>query len=178
MTTRRSFVASALALAFGTARAHGADEAPAADPAWLRLLPPGWDPQHFVDELGLEAMGDMDPEAQEALQKLRAIWDAAPPNPLVAGEQVTLAGFMVPVQPRAPQIDAFVLLPYFGACIHAPAPPANQMVRVVPATPIPATARGNSAVIVTGVLRLESSPSNLGVVAYGIREAKVEARRA
>jgi hypothetical protein len=121
-------------------------------------------------------MGDMDPEAQEALKKLQALWDAAPANAAMAGHPVQLSGFMVPLDPAAPQIDAFVLMPYFGGCIHAPGPPASQMVRVLPEVPIATSDRGNSAVTVSGTLRIAWSATPMGATAYTIARARVQPR--
>lgn len=44
---------------------------------------------------------------------------------------VTLNGFIVPVEANAQRrITAFFVVPYFGACIHYPPPPPNQIVYV------------------------------------------------
>lgn len=170
MWSRRFFLAACAALAAGSVRAHAGTH----DTAWARLLAPGWDPQRFIDELRLEELGDMDPEAQAALAKLHAIWDAAPPNPALDGTAVRLSGFMVPLGPERPHIERFVLVPYFGACVHSPRPPANQMVRVVPLRPIPASERGNSALVATGILRIRPGPTDLGAAAYEMAGARIE----
>ena len=47
------------------------------------------------------------------------------------GEYVELSGFIVPVEANAErEITAFFIVPYFGACIHYPPPPPNQIVFV------------------------------------------------
>ena len=44
---------------------------------------------------------------------------------------VTLNGFIVPVEANAQRrITAFFVVPYFGACIHYPPPPPNQIVYI------------------------------------------------
>lgn len=44
---------------------------------------------------------------------------------------VKLAGFVVPLEfSDAEVITEFFLVPFFGACIHVPAPPPNQMIYV------------------------------------------------
>ncbi|WP_202262805.1 MULTISPECIES: DUF3299 domain-containing protein [unclassified Alteromonas] len=44
---------------------------------------------------------------------------------------VTLNGFIVPVEANAERrITAFFVVPYFGACIHYPPPPPNQIVYI------------------------------------------------
>jgi len=46
------------------------------------------------------------------------------------GQQVRLAGYVVPLEMGGQKITEFLLVPYVGACIHEPVPPANQIVRV------------------------------------------------
>lgn len=157
-----------LGLAVGAGLVRAADAAPYEATDWPALLPPGWNPQRILDGLGLEGLSDADPEAQEAMKRLRALWDAAPANPGLAARRVQIAGFMLPTSVVGREIREFLLLPHFGACIHAPAPPANQMVRVRPARPIDTAARGTSAVVVSGTLALERSESAFGVAAYAM----------
>jgi len=45
------------------------------------------------------------------------------------GQEVRIAGFVVPVETTAEgRLKEFFLVPYFGACIHVPPPPANQII--------------------------------------------------
>ena len=45
------------------------------------------------------------------------------------GQHVRLPGFVVPVETTADgKLREFFLVPYFGACIHVPPPPANQII--------------------------------------------------
>ena len=46
------------------------------------------------------------------------------------GQLVKLPGFMVPLGGDAHKVTEFLLVPYFGACIHTPPPPTNQIVYV------------------------------------------------
>jgi len=46
------------------------------------------------------------------------------------GQQVRLAGYVLPLEMDGQKINEFLLVPYVGACIHEPVPPANQIVRV------------------------------------------------
>lgn len=46
------------------------------------------------------------------------------------GKQIKIPGFMVPLEDFAEQVSEFLLVPYFGACIHTPPPPPNQIVHV------------------------------------------------
>ncbi|MGR5061932.1 DUF3299 domain-containing protein [Photobacterium sp. DNB22_13_2] len=51
-------------------------------------------------------------------------------NHNVISQDVKLAGFVVPLEWNDYAVTEFLLVPYFGACIHMPPPPANQMVHV------------------------------------------------
>jgi len=46
------------------------------------------------------------------------------------GQQVRLAGYVLPLEMGGQKVTEFLLVPYVGACIHEPVPPANQIVRV------------------------------------------------
>lgn len=46
------------------------------------------------------------------------------------GKTVKIAAFIVPLEDNMQEADEFLLVPYFGACVHTPPPPPNQMVYV------------------------------------------------
>ena len=46
------------------------------------------------------------------------------------GKRVKIPGFVVPLEGTAELTTEFLLVPYFGACIHVPPPPSNQIVYV------------------------------------------------
>ncbi|MSO88828.1 MAG: DUF3299 domain-containing protein [Rhodospirillaceae bacterium] len=46
------------------------------------------------------------------------------------GKLVRIAGFVAPLAFDGGRISEFLLVPYVGACIHVPPPPANQIVYV------------------------------------------------
>ena len=49
----------------------------------------------------------------------------------VDGESVRIPGYIVPLEGDEGTITEFFLVPYFGACIHVPPPPPNQIVHVI-----------------------------------------------
>lgn len=51
------------------------------------------------------------------------------------GKIVRLPGFIVPIDYSGMGITSFILVPYVGACIHVPPPPANQLVLVTTGIP-------------------------------------------
>jgi hypothetical protein len=59
----------------------------------------------------------------------------------------------------------FLLVPYFGACIHTPPPPANQIIHVTSATPIKGF-RTMDAMWASGTLRTAISDTAMGNSGY------------
>ncbi|WP_428517255.1 DUF3299 domain-containing protein [Roseovarius sp.] len=50
------------------------------------------------------------------------------------GKTVQPWGFIVPLDHEGTGVTAFILVPYVGACVHVPPPPANQLVFVTTRT--------------------------------------------
>ena len=46
------------------------------------------------------------------------------------GQDVEIPGYALPLEYTGTEISEFLLVPYVGACIHVPPPPANQIVYV------------------------------------------------
>ena len=134
---------------------------------WEQLIPAGWDPYKDLKALNLDGLKDNDPKADEALKKMRQMWDNAPINPMILGQSVRLPGFMVPLEDLPEGTKEFLLVPYFGACVHSPPPPANQIVHVVLDKPIKRF-RLMDTLWVTGALSATKTDSHMGVASYRI----------
>lgn len=52
------------------------------------------------------------------------------------GADVAIPGFVVPLELDTRKLLSFFIVPYYGACIHYPAPPPNQMIYVQLENPI------------------------------------------
>ena len=87
-------------------------------------------------------------------------------NPDLDGQRVVIPGFVVPLE-RGPDglLDEFFLVPYFGACIHVPPPPPNQIVYVRMRAGA-GLASIEDAQWVTGLLHATSRATDLGAAAY------------
>lgn len=46
------------------------------------------------------------------------------------GQHVRIGGYVVPLDFEATNVTEFLLVPFVGACIHVPPPPANQIIYV------------------------------------------------
>jgi hypothetical protein len=134
---------------------------------WEQLIPAGWDPYKDLKALNLDKLKDNDPKAEEALKKMRKMWDNAPINPLILGQSVRLPGYVVPLEDLATGIKEFLLVPYFGACVHSPPPPANQIVHVLLDKPNKRF-RLMDVVWVSGPLSATKTDSHMGVAGYRI----------
>lgn len=139
---------------------------------WEALVPADWDPMKDLKGLNMSILSDADPRAAAALAKLREAWDNAPINPAIVGQAVRLPGYLVPLEETKDGVKEFLLVPYFGACIHSPPPPANQIVHVLPRTPAKGL-RSMDTVWVTGVLTGTRTDSYMGTSGYRIEATQV-----
>jgi len=75
-----------------------------------------------IDMDGLLAMrGEITAKRKRAMEAV---------NENLNEQQVRLAGYVLPLEMDGLKITEFLLVPYVGACIHEPVPPANQIVLV------------------------------------------------
>lgn len=141
---------------------------------WDALIPEDWRPDKLMADYDAQGLSDDDPRAQELMDKLKALWDEAPVVPELDGRRVRLPGFVVPLEVEPEAIAEFLLVPYYGACIHVPPPPANQTVYVVTAGDRPYRGKLFDTVWVTGTLRVEQSSSELAEAGYRLEATAVE----
>lgn len=91
------------------------------------------------------------------------------------GTAIRLPGYVVPFDFSAEaKYSEFLLVPYFGACLHTPPPPPNQIV-FVKADPAASITNIYDPVWVEGVLKTGEFNSDIGNSAYELTLSKVEA---
>lgn len=139
---------------------------------WDILVPQGWEPFKEFKDMNFQALDDGDPKATAMLKKMRDVWDNAPVNNAIVGQQVRIPGFVVPLEDTKDGMKEFLLVPYFGACIHSPPPPANQIVHVLPKSPAKGL-RSMDAVWITGTLATVRTDSYMGAASYRIEALSV-----
>jgi hypothetical protein len=83
------------------------------------------------------------------------------------GKLVKIPGFVVPLEGNNETTSEFLLVPYFGACIHVPPPPANQIVYVKFSEAVPID-NLYDAVWVTGTLTTKGWEGDLTTVGYSL----------
>lgn len=166
MTMTRTDRPLLLAVLFSVAAA-AASAAPR-ELLWDDLMPPDWNPFEKLEALYSEIQGDLMDGSEEADRLMRAYREAvasAPVVPELDGQTVRLPGFVVPLDFEGQEVSEFLLVPYFGACIHTPPPPANQIILVRAAKPVKGM-RTMEPVWVQGTLGVARVGSSMGVSGY------------
>lgn len=159
-----------LVIAFCSPLLHAADAWP--EMKWEQLIPPGWDPAKSFKDLDLSKLQDADPRAMEALDRLKQEWDSAPADPALNGRKLRIAGFALPLERQGDKVTEFLIVPYFGACIHTPPPPANQIIHARSKKPLTGV-RMMGPVWTYGTLSVQRGETTWGVAGYRLDVDKI-----
>ena len=89
------------------------------------------------------------------------------------GKRVAIGGYIVPLDFESTSIKEFLLVPFVGACIHVPPPPANQIIYVKSEKGIEITGPFDP-VTVTGTMKTETAFTGLADAGYSIDAEAVE----
>ncbi len=90
------------------------------------------------------------------------------------GETIRIPGYIVPLAAEiGDQYTEFLLVPYFGACLHTPPPPPNQVL-YVRADPAVTVEELWQPFWIEGVLTTEANENDLGNAAYTVTLSKIE----
>jgi hypothetical protein len=104
---------------------------------------------------------------------MRDTWDNAPTNNARDGQSVRIPGYIVPLEEGKSGVKEFLLVPYFGACIHTPPPPSNQIIHVLPREAAPGL-RSMDTVWINGTLKTLRSDTSMGASGYRMDAVTVE----
>ena len=92
------------------------------------------------------------------------------------GQVVRLPGYIVPIDYSGTGVTAFILVPFVGACVHVPPPPANQLVFVT--TEKPYESEGlYEPVNVIGMFGVSSVSTQLADIGYALSADRIEPYR-
>ena len=146
---------------------------------WKHLVPAGYDPNQLFRkyEKDVSTLRDNDPRAERAAERLRQAWENAPVVATLNNKMVKLAGFVVALEGDGKAVSEFLLVPYFGACIHVPPPPSNQVVLVRTGNKPFKVNQMFDMVSVTGRLRTERARNDLASASYIIEATQVEVHK-
>lgn len=177
-----SLCAALLALALASGLVAAAD-APIVL-KWAQLIPPhapaAPSPKTFFS--GVPSKSDDGgpppppmPEGKFMSMKRRQPGGGAPPAVVAEldGKHVEIGGYVVPLDFEATSVKEFLLVPFVGACIHVPPPPANQIIYVKSAKGFEVTGAFDP-VKVTGTLKTVTAFTGLADAGYSIDAEAVE----
>ncbi|GAL14218.1 hypothetical protein JCM19233_5230 [Vibrio astriarenae] len=94
-------------------------------------------------------------------------------RPELNGSKVRIPGFVIPLEGDANKVTEFLLVPYFGACIHVPPPPPNQIIYVNYPEGAPVQQLWD-VIYVVGTLKTETVDHELAETAYVIEGMGIE----
>ena len=143
---------------------------------WEDLMPEDWDPFSGLDALLSDDVQNLADDSAQAETLMNAYREAVRSAPVVGeldGRQVRLPGFVVPLDFQEMETSEFLLVPYFGACIHVPPPPSNQIVYVRTVAGYPLEELFDP-VWVTGVIRTQAHLNEVGDAGYTMQATIIE----
>ncbi|WP_228151204.1 DUF3299 domain-containing protein [Tamilnaduibacter salinus] len=133
---------------------------------WPELMPPE-DLEMLETMPQIEHTGDGPPQLPDAIMegRVRTELDQTP---------IRIPGFVVPLTASPDQtITEFFLVPYYGACIHVPPPPPNQIIHVTYDDGFQIEALYNP-IWIEGVLRTESMSNDVAEASYAVTAESIE----
>lgn len=143
---------------------------------WNDLIAQGYDENSIIEKYSplIEQLEHGSAEALSLYEKMSDEFNNAPANTEFADKNVSIPGFIAPLEQFNGMITEFLLVPYFGACIHMPPPPSNQTlyVKVAPDFEI----RNEDAydpIWVSGKLSISNTTTDIGNASYQINEALI-----
>ena len=143
---------------------------------WEELMPENWDPFAGLDALMGDDVQSLSDNSARAVELYNAYQEAVRSAPVVGeldGQQVRLPGFVVPLDFEGTETSEFLLVPYFGACIHVPPPPSNQIVYVKTVAGYPLKELFDP-VWVTGVINAQAFLNDVGDAGYTMQATIIE----
>lgn len=132
---------------------------------WDDLLPPGLPYSEIIGQGELDAVNDTWNPIYDA--------NAVKLNENLNESYIKMPGFIIPFDASAEGVTSFMLVPYVGACLHTPPPPANQLVMVNATQPWPGDQLWDP-VWVTGTMRTQLQSTKLGQTGYSISADEME----
>lgn len=127
----------------------------------------------FKKQVALIPEGDV--REKELLARYQEIINNAPVNDELNGKKIKLQGFVTALEVNKGLINDFLLVPYYGACIHVPPPPINQTLYIKPDAEQKLMMKDTYLpVTVIGTIKVDKAATELAEAGYQIIDAKVE----
>jgi hypothetical protein len=150
------------------------------DIEWTELIPADdlavlLNPPDFIFELEDQAENDNMNALKEASttdatsQRYQQALESTRVVETFDGKSIRVPGFIVPIETdEQKRVTQFFIVPYFGACMHMPPPPPNQIIFVKSSEGIEVTSLYD-AFLFEGVLSIDTTDSLLGKSAYSLQ---------
>ncbi len=136
-------------------------------PAYLDEIEDGSEEDMLSNQFMLAMAQASDDRYMQALSSTRI-------KPEFDNQRIRLPGFIVPLEFGEKQtVTRFFLVPFFGACIHVPPPPPNQIVYGFFEKGLEVTAL-HEPVWVTGILKTTLTENDVATSAYAMEVTTVE----
>ena len=170
-------LAAYLTVAAGAVLSTAAQAQAAQELGWDELVPTGWKPSPHLQMLAnkISSLIDDSPAANSYMAALRKEWDNAPTRTDLDGKRIKIPGFVMAIDTDVGRKKSFLWVPYYGACVHSPPPPANQIIHVRPTKPVDFPTM--ETVWVQGIIKAHRSTNGESVTGYEVEHAKVELYR-
>lgn len=129
---------------------------------WKELIPEGYSPPPIRSQAYYDANPDQFGQPDIGAPMVEALDQ----------KKVKIPGYIVQLEGDAEKVTQFLLVPYFGACVHVPPPPPNQIILV----DFPEGVKYEDtfdAVWVEGTIRVQRIEGELAVVGYAMEAATV-----
>lgn len=181
MTRSTMLVLLCLGIAFAPGSEGNAADQPMAL-KWAQLVPSGppalANKTFFAGSTRQDENAPPPPPLQEGKfmsMKRRQPGSDRPPQivPELNGKLVSIGGYVVPLDFENTTIREFLLVPFVGACIHVPPPPANQIIYVKSEKGIEITGQFDPVTVV-GTMKTEPAFTGLADAGYSISAQSVE----
>lgn len=160
-----------------SAKADSSTDANITKIMWEDLVPDAYKPETIMAKYQsqVDAIEEGSEEELALFTKIKSEFNNAPTDASLAGKTVKIPGFVSPLDENNGMVGEFLLVPYFGSCIHSPPPPINQTVLVKPqAGKSIAMADIYQPVWVTGEIKVEPVTTDLAQAGYQIENARLE----
>ncbi len=148
---------------------------PAPEIDWESLMPASYvqSLEEMFNNPDYINLDDYSDEAQRQFDEMMQTLASAPVVEEMDGKMVSVPGFVVPLEGVGNVVDRFFLVPYFGACIHVPPPPSNQIIDVhyEPGTQVNSL---YDAVLISGRLTTEVYSHEMGTAGYRLEAYRIQ----
>lgn len=137
---------------------------------WEDLIPDDFvqpeNPLSTMSQEAIDKLMDGSDESEAELAKLKEAFYYAPVVDELEGKRVKLPAYITPLEYNSDQMmNEFLLVPYVGACMHTPPPPANQVVHAKSKAAVEQRSM-YEAVWAIGVIRVKTVQSELAESGY------------